>query len=260
MIRQMKLETFLTNLYKAYTSNNTYVNGAFGVVLYDKQLNRYLNMNDYNKEHAETIKSRAANFPCFGFDCIGLIKGLVWGWRGDADGTYGGAIYESGEIEDMNLSKFFTTYCKSITYITKETYPIHVGSLLWTSGHIAIYIGEGIAIEATRHDDAKIRFCCVKGMNNPNKSFYPEREFTAFGDFKLLDKLEVWDWDRVYNYMTTGDTELPKPKVYSYLRVIDADGEVVCIDHSALTETIETLNFRYPIMILEETTTEKDWG
>ena len=111
----MKLETFLTNLYKAYTSNNTYVNGAFGVVLKDKQLERYLTMNDYNKEHAETIKNRAANFPCFGFDCIGLIKGLVWGWNGDIYGTYGGAIYESGEIEDMNLSKFFTTYCNSIT-------------------------------------------------------------------------------------------------------------------------------------------------
>lgn len=257
----MKLETFLTNLYKAYTSNNTYVNGAFGVVLKDKQLERYLTMNDYNKEHAETIKNRAANFPCFGFDCIGLIKALVWGWNGDAEKTYGGAIYESGEIEDMSLSKFFTTYCSNITYITTDTYPIHVGSLLWTSGHIAIYLGGGVAIEATRHGDAKIRFCHVKGMDCINKSFLPEREFDAFGDFKLLDSCKIWTWDITYNYMKTGDLELPTPpKTYSYLKVIDANGEVVCVDHSDLTEAIETLNLKYPIMILEELTTEKDWG
>lgn len=257
----MKLETFLTNLYKAYTSNNTYVNGAFGVVLKDKQLDRYLAMNEYNKDHAETIKKRAANFPCFGFDCIGLIKGLVWGWNGDADKTYGGATYESTGVDDINLSNFFTKYCNNITYITDETYPIYVGSLLWTSGHIAIYLGGGVAIESTRYGDARIRFCRIAEM--PCKfNELPVRSFTAFGDFKLIDTLKIFDEVQVYRFMNYGawDDESNEPsEAYAYLKVIDANGEVVCIDHSALTETIETLNLKYPIMILEELTTEKEW-
>ena len=42
------------------------------------------------------IKAAAnKNPPVYGFDCVNLIKGVLWGWSGDASKTYGGAAYKS---------------------------------------------------------------------------------------------------------------------------------------------------------------------
>ena len=35
------------------------------------------------------------NPPVYGFDCVCLIKGVLWGWSGNAAKPYGGAAYAS---------------------------------------------------------------------------------------------------------------------------------------------------------------------
>lgn len=257
----MELKTFMKNLYKAYTMNNVYVNGGFGVTLKGNQIDRHINLNSYNREHEKQIRKAAENFPCFGFDCIGLIKGIVWGWCGDSEKVYGGATYELGDIEDIALSNFFTRYGGDIKYITNTDYPLYVGSLLWSSGHIAVYIGEGVAIESTRYSD-RIRFVRVKGMKSDFHEL-PEREFTAYANFLLLDANVVWDREMVTNFMLNGNTEKPTPKPtvkYRYLKVIDSEGEVVCVEPNTLQDMIDNVTLKFPIMITEDFTDEADWG
>lgn len=80
------------------------------------------------------------------FDCVGLIKSILWGWCGDTNYSRGGAVYESNGVPDVGANKMFSDYCydKSSDF-TK----IEVGELVWLDGHIGIYIGNRLVAEAT---------------------------------------------------------------------------------------------------------------
>lgn len=93
----MKASEFVAKL-KAVAQNykTLYVMGCFGAPLTGGNVSRYCNNHAYNKQAARTKMIKAAanqNPPVFGFDCVCLIKGILWGWNGDASKTYGGASY-----------------------------------------------------------------------------------------------------------------------------------------------------------------------
>ena len=44
---------------------------------------------------------KGASSDTFGFDCVNLVKGLIWGWNGDLTKTYGGAVYKSHGLNDI---------------------------------------------------------------------------------------------------------------------------------------------------------------
>ena len=43
-----------------------------------------------------------ASSDTFGFDCVCLVKGVLWGWNGDLSATYGGAKYTSNNVPDIS--------------------------------------------------------------------------------------------------------------------------------------------------------------
>ena len=56
--------------------------GCFGAPLTGGNVSRYCNNHEYNKQAARTQMIKAAanqNPPVFGFDCVCLIKGILWG-------------------------------------------------------------------------------------------------------------------------------------------------------------------------------------
>ncbi|MCL2462734.1 MAG: hypothetical protein FWF44_08725 [Defluviitaleaceae bacterium] len=81
----------------------------------------------------------------FGFDCVNVIKGLLWGWNGDAAKTYGGAVYASHGVPDVNADGMITR-CKDVS---TDFSKIEVGEAVWLTGHIGVYIGNGRVIECT---------------------------------------------------------------------------------------------------------------
>ena len=80
------------------------------------------------------------------FDCICLVKGILWGWNADINLKRGGAIYQSNGVPDYNETRFFNL-CKNISTDFKN---IHIGEMVWMKGHVGIYIGNGYVIEATK--------------------------------------------------------------------------------------------------------------
>jgi len=50
----------------------------------------------------------------FGFDCVCLIKGLLWGWAGDGKATYGGAKYASNDVPDIGADTMINR-CSDVT-------------------------------------------------------------------------------------------------------------------------------------------------
>lgn len=67
--------------------------GCFGAPMNAANKKRYCNNHSYNKQATRQKMIMAASADTFGFDCVCLIKGLLWGWNGNASKTYGGAGY-----------------------------------------------------------------------------------------------------------------------------------------------------------------------
>lgn len=81
----------------------------------------------------------------FGFDCIGLIKGILWGWNGDISKTSGGAKYSSNKVPDITANMAISM-CQNVS---TDFSKIQIGSVVWLKGHIGIYVGNNEVIEST---------------------------------------------------------------------------------------------------------------
>lgn len=122
-----------------------YVYGCFGAPMTVSNKKRYCNHTDYNKKPERTAMINAASTDTFGFDCVGLIKGILWGWTGAKNKTYGGATYASNGVPDIGAD----TMIKKCKGLSTDFSKIEVGEAVWTTGHIGIYIGNGLAVEST---------------------------------------------------------------------------------------------------------------
>ncbi len=89
---------------------------------------------------ANAIKNRG-----FIFDCIGLLKGILWGWSGDMTRTYGGAGYACNGVPDYDAKKMIDC-CREVSTDFAAIVPAEA---VWMDGHIGVYVGEGKVVEAT---------------------------------------------------------------------------------------------------------------
>lgn len=76
---------------------------------------------------------------CFPFECVGLIKGLLWGWNGNFDKLNGGAIYLNN-VPDVDCNVMINNYCidQSSSFTENDVNCIEPSELLWNQGHIEI--------------------------------------------------------------------------------------------------------------------------
>lgn len=158
-----------------------YVMGCFGAPMNAANKKRYTGNNDYNRRPERTAMIQAASTDTFGFDCVGLIKALLWGWRADQGKTYGGASYESNGVPDYGANKTIQV-CKDVSTDFRSIIP---GEAVWKSGHIGIYIGDGLAVECTPSWDNKAQITAVGNIGT--KSGYHTRAWTKHGKLPWVD-------------------------------------------------------------------------
>lgn len=118
----------------------------------------------------------AASADTFGFDCVCLIKGLLWGWCGDKSKTYGGTSYASNGVPDLGADTMITK-CKDVS--TTGWANMEVGEALWVKGHIGVYIGNGLAVECTPAWKNQVQVTAVGNIGA--KSGYNTRTWTKHG-------------------------------------------------------------------------------
>lgn len=157
-----------------------YVMGCFGAPLTSANRARYTTNHSYNRQASRAKKIQAATSDTFGFDCVGLIKGLLWGWNGSTGKTYGGAKYATGGVPDINAD----TMISRCTEVSTSFSGIQPGEVVWTEGHIGIYIGGGLAVEATPSWSDRVQITAV--LNIGKKTGYKGRRWKKRGKLPYI--------------------------------------------------------------------------
>ena len=174
-----------------------YVMGCFGAPMNAANKKRYTQNHEYNRRADRTKLINAASSDTFGFDCVCLIKGVLWGWCGDTSKNYGGAYYCSNGVPDLGTERMISVCCE----VSTDFSDIEVGELLWMKGHVGLYIGSGLAVECTPSWQNKVQ---ITACNRYVKG-YKRRNWTKHGKLPYIDYVKeekpgvtvsVWDWQK----------------------------------------------------------------
>ena len=164
-----------------------YIMGCFGAVMNATNKKRYTNNYAYNKKPKVKESILNASSDTFGFDCVGLIKGIIWGWNGNTKAIYGGATYptkkmiEEGYCPDFGTEEMLN-YC---SYVTSDFSNIEKGEVLYMKGHVGIYIGDGLAVESTPSWQNKVQITAVGNIGK--KVGYNTRKWLKHGKLKYIE-------------------------------------------------------------------------
>ena len=155
-----------------------YVMGCFGAPMTEPNKTRYIKHHEYNRRVDPKKYIMSASADTFGFDCVNLIKGILWGWNGDKSKVYGGATYLINGVPDVSADGMIAK-CLNVS---ADFSNIEVGEAVWCPGHIGIYIGDGLAVECT----PLWKNCVQITACNCTKSGYSRRDWTKHGKLPYI--------------------------------------------------------------------------
>lgn len=115
------------------------------------------------------------------FDCVCLLKSVLWSWCGNRNAYYGGAKFCSAGVPDISADGMIAK-CPDATTNFSE---IAVGEALWLPGHIGVYIGNGLGVECTPAFAGGVQITAVGNIGA--KSGYPTRTWKKHGKLPYVD-------------------------------------------------------------------------
>lgn len=118
------------------------------------------------------------NLPYWGFDCVGLVKGVLWGWEANPAKVNGGAVYASQGVPDISADTMITR----CTNVSTDFSSLAIGEFVWMVGHCGIYVGDGKVVEST-----------PKWKNGVQITALTARKWRKHGRLPYLDYEEVSD-------------------------------------------------------------------
>lgn len=138
----------------AQNYHTIYVMGCLGYNMTKANKTAMYNHNEYNRRPEKWKHINAAGDNRWGFDCVCMIKSLVWGWCADKSKSRGGGEYGSNGLSDVGANTIIDdTWSFDVTSIDScKTYDytkIQSGEVVWQDGHVGLYIGEGKVIHCT---------------------------------------------------------------------------------------------------------------
>ena len=157
-----------------------YVMGSIGSPMTQANKERYCNHTDYNQKPERQKMIKSATADTFGFDCVCLLKAILWGWNGDKTKVYGGATYASNGVPDIGADAMIT----KCTGLSTNFSQIEVGEAVWCQGHIGVYIGDGLAVECTPAWKNCVQITAVTNIGTKNG--YNARKWTKHGKLPYI--------------------------------------------------------------------------
>lgn len=163
----------VTKIAKEYKT--CYIWGGLGKPITASTIKQAVNQYPKNESYVAKAQTLAGQKKAFYFDCVGLIKSVLWGWNGSSSKSLGGAKYASNGVPDLSADQMITK-CKDISTSFAK---IEIGELLWCKGHVGIYIGEGLAVECTPKWENGVQITAVTNIGS--KYGYKGRVWTKHG-------------------------------------------------------------------------------
>lgn len=120
-------------------------------------------------------------------DCSGLIKGILWGYPDKGK-------YASNGVPDTNANNIIATHC---TGVTSDMSKLRKGMVVWLSGHIGIYCGDGVVVESSPRWENGIQRTYPKGCPVANKYQLNQRKWTKCGYLNWIDYTTTSDLTQV---------------------------------------------------------------
>ena len=192
----MKASDFVAKLKDIATNYKTlYVMGCFGAPMTAANKKRYIDHHPYNRRPTRVKLINAASSDTFGFDCVCLIKGVLWGWSGNKSKVYGGAKYAAKGVPDVDANTMINLCSEVSTNFSK----IEIGEAVWTNGHIGVYIGNGLAVECTPAWKNRVQITAC----NCSKPGYDTRMWKKHGKLPYID----------YTVTSAAPAKTSKPKL-----------------------------------------------
>lgn len=151
--------------------NTAYGKGTFGQkwmkTLASQKAKQYPDF--YTDSVIASLNKKAEASTLYVFDCVGLIKGIIWEWEK--------VKYKSNGLDDVSDQGLWDKYCKDKS---KDFTDIQPGEIMHIKGHVGIYIGDGKVIECTNKWSKNV---LVSSINKGDKYY---RAWTEHGKFTLL--------------------------------------------------------------------------
>lgn len=200
----MKCSEFVSRLIDIAKNYKTlYVMGCVGYRMTEANKKRAINNGahgSYNAKSSRQKMIKAAKEDTWGFDCVCLIKSVLWGWKGDYNATYGGAKYASNGVPDINADQMINV-CKGVS---TDFSKIEVGEAVWLKGHIGVYIGDGLAVECTPAWDNCVQItscnCDKKGYNRRNWTKHGKLPYITYEKAEIVPENNVTEVSNTVRY------------------------------------------------------------
>ena len=139
----MNNKEFADKAVKLSKQKTAYMLGGFIWPATDGSIKRLLNQCEENYNwvwKANSIKGQG-----YIGDCVGIIKGILWGFSFDMDRSYGGAVYCSNGVPDIDADTLITK-CSNVTTNLNNAVE---GEIVWMPGHVGIIISSTHVVECT---------------------------------------------------------------------------------------------------------------
>lgn len=138
------------------------------------------------------------------FDCVILIKALLWGWcENKTPYSHGGAVYLSNGVPDVDADTLITL-CENVSNDFSNITP---GELLYMGGHVGIYVGDRKVIECTAGWEGKVLYSEIGYDGKRTKNGVQIGYWQKHGKLPYIE------------YTNTPEPPTPSNKVNVYYRV-----------------------------------------
>lgn len=163
----------------------TYMLGPWGWPCTDAMITRATTKGSHAQTNRQWLSyAYAIQDQGFIFDCVGLIKGILWGWHGDMSRTYGGAGYACNGLPDIDAGVMI----KSCADVSTDFSSIEPGEVVYMPGHIGIYVGDGIVSESTPRWNWGVQLStCTNVSGKKLSGTVGQRKWTKHGKLPWVD-------------------------------------------------------------------------
>lgn len=123
------------------------------------------------------------NGTSWNFDCVILVKAILWGWSENKNHSHGGAIYLSNGVADDTADGLINRCSNVSNDFTK----IEPGELLYMSGHVGVYIGNGEVIECTGAWERKVLISKIDAQGRRSRNGKQVYSWLKHGKLPYID-------------------------------------------------------------------------